>query len=277
MTRYLPSPRGVLSVLALVCAGSAAAQESSRPASGADILVSVGRDTIAAPDTVRPGWNRLRVEEADAGHIVVVFRLSPTSSSGEVKAFLAALDSSPATPRSGVAMGGPEVGEVGEVIVKLLPGRYLLACVRAGSDGHRHANAGEAKVLVVRKGGADAAHASPPRFTQRVRMLDFAYQGGETWTAGPQIIRVENAGRQDHQLRIVQLKAGSTMSDWMTAARPGQHGKAVVGIARMGPGEVAYLPVDLPAGTYVAHCLVTDPATGRQHIQMGMLRSITIK
>ena len=268
---------GVLVTLALHTAIVAHAQEAARPAPAPDILVSVARDTIAAPDTVNPGWNRLRVEEDGAGHIVVIFRLSSAASAAEVKSFLIAFDTAASTPKSGVAMGGPEVGDVGEVIVNLTPGRYVIGCVRSGTDGHRHAATGEAKVLVVRKKKPDLAHASPPRVARHVRLLDFAFQADDTWPAGPQIIRVENAGHQDHQLRLVRLREGSTMSDWMTAKQPGQLGKAIAGMARIGPGEVAYLPADLPAGTYVAHCLVTDPATGRQHVQLGMLRSITIK
>jgi hypothetical protein len=153
----------------------------------------------------------------------------------------------------------------------------VLGCVHRGRDKHRHISSGESKSLVVPESAEDSMHASAPRATQVVRMTDFAYMTPERWTAGSHMLRVENTGTQDHQLRLVRLRTGSSMKDWMTADDPDTRGTAVAGMARMGPGEVAYLPVDLPAGSYVAYCLVTDPATRRQHVELGMLRSIQLE
>ena len=41
----------------------------------ADVAVTVRAGTITAPDSVSPGWRRVRVDETDGEHIVVVFRL----------------------------------------------------------------------------------------------------------------------------------------------------------------------------------------------------------
>ncbi|MEO7521459.1 MAG: hypothetical protein ABIW79_06540, partial [Gemmatimonas sp.] len=142
---------------------------------------------------------------------------------------------------------------------------------------HRHASSGESKVVVVLQTSVDSTIASPPRSTQVVRMMDFAYAGPEHWSSGSHVLRIENAGRQDHQMRLVRLKAGSSIKDWMTADDPDTQGTAVAGIARMGSAEVAYLPVELLAGSYVIYCLVTDPATRRPHIELGMLRSIQVE
>jgi hypothetical protein len=91
------------------------------------------------------------------------------------------------------------------------------------------------------------------------------------------MLRVENAGTQDHQLRLARLRSGASLQDWMKAPNPGLLAQAVAGVARMGPGAVAYLPVELSAGSYVAYCLVTDPASGREHVLMGMLRAIHVR
>ena len=48
-------------------------------------------------------------------------------------------------------------------------------------------------------------------------------------------------------------------------------------MARLGPGAIAYLPVELSPGEYVLYCLVSDPATGRPHIELGMFRSIQVQ
>ena len=270
--------------LAAVAAGAALAacapRDEGAPVAApppSDLVVSVRRGAVAAPDTVSAGWARLRVEEDGGGHIVVAFRLREPATDGALAAFVAALDTARATPPAAVALGGPEVGDTGEVVVRLDAGHHVIACVRRGDDGHRHASAGEARLLVVAAPAAGGVARAAPAATQEVPMADFAYVGDDRWPSGPQVLRVANDGRQDHQLRIVRLRDGSTMKDWMEAEDPDDHATAVAGVARLGPGGVAYLPVELAAGSYVAYCLVPDAASGRLHVEMGMLRAITVE
>lgn len=237
-----------------------------------DLLVTVRQGAVSAPDSVAAGWLKLRVEEDGTGHILVVFRLPDSAALGDVAAFLAALDTAGATPATGLALGGPEIGDTGEVVIQLTKGRYLLGCVTRGPDRHRHASTGEAKMMRVTEGTSPA-----PRATQNVPMVDFAYIVPERWTAGAHLLRVENRGRQDHQLRLVRLRDGSSMTTWMHAGEPDQHVVPVAGVARLGPGAVAYLPVELPRGGYLLYCLIPDPASGRPHVEMGMLRSIQVE
>ncbi len=51
---------------------------------------------------------------------------------------------------------------------------------------------------------------------------------------------------------------------------------AITGMARVDAGEVAYLPVDLASGNYIAYCLVADAVTKRPHMELGMLRAIRV-
>jgi hypothetical protein len=67
------------------------------------------------------------------------------------------------------------------------------------------------------------------------------------------------------------------LSDWLEAEEPGDVATSVAGLARLGPGQAAYLPVDLPPGRYVMHCLVADPASGQPHVELGMLRAIEVE
>ena len=259
---------------ALAACGDAARTKAIAPA---DVQVTVRTGAITAPDSVRPGWTRVRVEEAEDAHIVVVFRLPATTTPGEVTAFVAALDTAPGTPRPGVAIGGPEVGARGDVIVHLTPGVYVLACVRRGDDGHRHAITGESTVLQVRSAtAADSAFAAPPPSTQAVRLVDFAFVGPDHWAPGAQLLRIENTGKQDHQLRLARLRDGASLQAWMAADDPEAVATTVGGMARVGSGEVAYLPVDVTPGTYIAYCLVADMTTKRPHVALGMLRAIQV-
>ena len=108
-------------------------------------------------------------------------------------------------------------------------------------------------------------------------MVDFAYIVPERWAAGSHMLRVQNRGRQDHQLRLVRLREGSSVTTWMNAGEPDQHVVPVAGVARLGAGAVAYLPVELPRGGYLLYCLIPDPVSGRPHIERGMLRSIQVE
>ncbi|QJR37618.1 hypothetical protein [Gemmatimonas groenlandica] len=244
---------------------------------GADVPVTVRAGAIVAPDSVRPGWARVRVNETDGEHIVVVFRLPASTTAADVPTFVAALDTAPATPRPGVALGGPEVGSRGDVIVHLTPGVYVLACVRRGDDGHRHAYGGESRIMHVRAGqAADSMMAAPPPSTQTVRLIDFAFVGPDHWAPGVQLLRIENTGPQDHQIRLARVRDGASVQAWMAADDPDTVATTIAGMARVGAGEVAYLPIDLIPGTYIAYCLVADAATKRPHVELGMLRTIHV-
>lgn len=243
----------------------------------ADVTFSVSGGAITGPDSVDPGWARVRVNEDGAGHRVVIFRLAESMTDSELTTLLAAIDTATATPAPALALGGPEVGDSGDVVIELTPGRYVLGCVVRAADGHRHVNIGEAKMLRVTNARVAAGRAAPPRATQDVQMVDFAYVGPERWTAGSHMLRVHNGGQQDHLLILARLRPGSSLKDWLDANDSGDVATSIAGVARLGPGAVAYLPVQLQAGAYVAYCLVTDPKSGRQHVQLGMLRAIQVE
>ena len=264
-------------LLLAACGREDAVPDAATPG---ELLVSVRSGAIAAPDTVAPGWTRLRVAEDGGGHIVVLYRLADGAGAVGLSAFVAALGGA-ATPAGAVALGGPEVGDSGEVIVELTPGRYALGCVRKGEDGHRHAATGEARLLVVRdEASAGSAHTAAmpaaPQATQEVPMTDFAYVGPDRWPAGRHVLAVRNGGAQDHQLRLARLRPGATLRDWMEADDPGQVATDVAGVARLGAGQTAYLPVELSPGEYVAYCLVPDPRSGEPHVMLGMFRAIHV-
>lgn len=248
----------------------------------AGLIVEAARGALQAPDTVRAGWTRVALAPSDARHIVVVFRLPGPMRDDTLTAWLAALDTLPVTPAPAVAMGGPEMGARNAVHISLTPGHYLLACVTRGDDGHRHAHGGEHRRLTV-VGNADdtngdtAARADSLVATQTLRLVDFAYVGPEQWTAGAHLVRLENTGAQDHQLRLVRLREGATVQAWMAADDPDTLAAPVAGMARMGPGTVAYLPLTLEPGRYVAYCLVGDAASRRPHVELGMLRAIEVR
>jgi hypothetical protein len=124
---------------------------------------------------------------------------------------------------------------------------------------------------------ARSGAATPPEATLHVGMTEFAFTGVDQWPSGSQLLRVENTGEQDHQLRLERFKPGRTLEEWLNVDDPGQLVIPVAGVARMGPGTVAYLPLDLEPGDYLLYCLIPDRATGRLHVGMGMMRAIRVR
>jgi len=263
--------RVLVASAALLAACGACSRRAEEPPT---LTVTVAGGAISAPDSVRASWTRLRVEEDGQGHLVELFRIPGELPDAAVAALRAAMDTAHATPRGMVAVGSPEVGDTGEVVLRLTPGRYLLGCVRRGTDGHRHLAGGEWKTIDVIAGDADARE---PVATQEVGMGDFAFSGPGAWRPGRQMVAVVNRGRQDHQLRIDRLHPGVTLQSWLAAAETASVSTPVAGAARMGPGLTVYLPLTLERGEYVFYCLIPDPASGKPHVMLGMVRGLKVE
>lgn len=259
----------VMGALLLVSSGCRERPEPTIPS----IVVTVAPGQVSAPDTVRPGWSRLRVEETGGGHIVVVFRLPDETVSSDLPSFLAALDTARMTPEGALALGGPEIGEVGEIVLDLTPGVYVLACLLRGDDGHRHAMAGEVRMVHVAGQRHDA---EPPGDAIMLSMRDFIYYTDAPWPAGAQTLHVINDGREDHQLRIDRLDAGVTLNDWLRADDKSTVAEPFAGVARTSPGQAAYLPVLLEPGTYVLYCLIPAARSDAIHAEIGMIRAVVV-
>ncbi len=262
---------GLLIVIALLLVACTSVPPTPPPAS---FLVTVNDGDIAAPDTVAAGWQTMRVEEDGAGHILVAYRLNGNTAAEGVSAFLAALDTARITPPQAVAIGGPEIGDSGDVVVNMTPGTYVLACVRRHEDGHRHASKGEWQVVEA----VGPAQVEPPVDSViDVSMADFAYVTQVPWHSGERMLKVVNVGREDHQLRIDRLHAGATPQGWLAADDRSQLAEPIAGVARTGPGQTVYLPMHLSPGTYVLYCLVPSAATGEPHAMLGMIRAVAVE
>ncbi len=315
--RYAHAPLGVAwCLLAVSCADqpkSAAARDASArdsvaaaPAvsettSGTDestyapVVVSIRGGTLFAPSAIDAGWHRLHVTAEVGSHIVVAYRVPSSADAADVAALMSVIDTARATPAYARAMGGVEGSAGGDVILAFTPGRYVLACLSRGDDDHRHAAKGEYTTFTVTDAGTEStARAPEPQATAQLGLVDFAYTGPDVWTAptianrnantrgtpdsiATYMLRVENTGRQDHQVRIERLLNGATLRTWLAADDRANISRYVAGIARMGTGAVAYLPLRLAPGTYVVYCLVPDAGSRTPHIELGMLREVTVR
>ena len=277
----IPTRMALLGAVACAACGPDAPDDRAGTADTAprigSLLAVVRPGSIEAPDSAAAGWTRLRLVSPERGHNLIVMRLDSTDPAA-IARLRAALDTARGTPAGALALGGPEgpprPGDTSEVIVRLTPGRHALACLMRNATGHRHAGEGEWRDLVVT---GDPVPAREPEATVTVTMIDFAFGGPAEWQAGPHLVRAVNDGAQDHLFILHRLNDGVTLRQWIDAEKPGQLSQRVGGLARTGPGQAAYFPAALSPGTYVLVCLIPDAASGRAHVELGMLREIRVR
>jgi len=112
---------------------------------------------------------------------------------------------------------------------------------------------------------------------------DYAFTAPDTLGAGPTVISLQNAGTVRHELVILWLKEGRTLSEYIKAGtleerRALQAG--VVGLIIAWPGEAApgRILTDLQKGRdYVLICTLQDAPDKPPHARLGMVRLLHVK
>jgi hypothetical protein len=107
---------------------------------------------------------------------------------------------------------------------------------------------------------------------------DYAFEAADTVAAGPITIRLHNAGQDFHEVALVRLTGGHTLSDVahaMEARQPAPWAAELGGVAAVAPGDDASVTLDAPAGSYVVICGVPD-AHGTPHAMKGMMRALVV-
>lgn len=246
--------------------------EAAKPMAVAVVQMRDGQ--LEAPDTLPAGTIRFRLVRPDTSrHNLVVFALPPHV---DPASFAKSLDLAPETPAPGVALGGLEIppapGDTIDAFITLEPGRYLLGCMLRGFAASRHVSAGEWRLLIVNPSTGDA----PPAATIELGLTDFAFQSEERWPAGDQMIRISNIGNQEHIVLFDRLDPGHTMADWIAAKGDAPWSHSLGGLSRLGAGKSAILPLRLVPGKYILTCLFIDPKSGKPHVELGMMREITV-
>jgi hypothetical protein len=230
------------------------------------------KGAMEGPDAAAAGWAQLHQEVGEARHILVAFTLPRGV---EPAVFAAALDTAVATPLGAAALGGSET-PASDAIIELESGRVLVGCMSRDSAGIRHASQGEWHVVNVRARPSPAAMLAPSNVKIDVALGDFAFITAPRWPSGSQLVQVRNTGREDHLMLIARLHPGATMLDFFAAEGTNRVADPAIGISRMSAGRTGFLPMNLQPGRYVLYCLITDPATKKSHVDLGMLREIEV-
>jgi hypothetical protein len=180
--------------------------------------------------------------------------------------------------------GGPNLVAPGgsqTVVVNLPPGRYVALCFVPTADGTTHFMKGMYHFFTVAKTSASVLRGQLTA-TGTFGLRDFAFAtplGGVP--SGQTTIKVVNQGAQPHELVLVHLAAGKTVQDmitWVHASAPLSAAPFTPagGMGVIAPGTTSWMLLNLRPGEYVAYCYVLDPATGKRHVNLGMISPFTV-
>jgi hypothetical protein len=234
-----------------------------------------------SPDTIEAGLVTLEFENiGKEDHHLQLARLNDGVT---FEQFVSALQTESSAALALVeTVGGVGVIQPGvtqSVIVNLQkPGLYVALCILPNAEGIPHLALGMIKPIEVI--APENVSAETPEADLEVHMLDFGYDLPSQINAGKQTWEVFNAGVQPHELLIGKLKDGKTISDVMTHLQNGEQGDAPYafqgGAQGMATGYSNFVELDLAVGEYVALCFIPDPATGKPHFALGMVRPFTV-
>ena len=245
-----------------------------------------------APDTIAAGFTTFRlVNNSDQIHMAQLIRLEPGRTMDEyIEAYSESFRTRGPRPQWATRVGGPGAAPphgTSNATQYLEPGRYLWVCnVNPPPDRIPHVMKRMAKAFVVRAAGATTPARTPPASDVVIQLIDFGFTVSPTLAPGRHTIRVENAGREPHEIGLMKLAPGTTedsvrkVRDWMQnpdGPPPASVSAAslVGGISSLAAGGEAYFEADLTTGDYVLFCFVTAP-DGRPHTAHGMVQHIRI-
>jgi hypothetical protein len=176
-------------------------------------------------------------------------------------------------------VGGPSLidpGQTARVTLNLEPGAYALLCLVPDAEGIPHLAHGMARPLTIT---GDAAPQPEPQADLTISMADFQYTMPTQVGAGPQTWKVANDGPQPHELVLHKLAPGKTAEDVIAffhtpqGQPPFTNAGGMQGLPQAGEG---WVHLDLAPGAYVAICYIPDPISGKRHMDLGMVKTLTV-
>jgi hypothetical protein len=254
---------------------------SAVAAADTHVVTVVAKDfSFDAPTQIPGGVTAVRlINQGHELHHVVFIRLDD----GKTPADLAAAINKPGPPPSWAKdAGGPNgtvPGGTSNATVILEPGNYVLVCFIAGTDNVPHMAKGMVRPLTVTASNGASGSASEPTADITLGLTEYSFAFAPVPTSGGHTIRVDNNGKQDHEIVLVRITPGKTVADlmaWLDKPAGPPPADLLGGISPMAPGRHAYFTADLTPGSYAAMCFVGDYADGKPHIAHGMIKPFTV-
>jgi hypothetical protein len=278
----LGRPVGIAALVAAVFAGcrSQPKQPGDAATPPAHVATFVATDyRFDGPSRIPAGATLFQLDNrGKEPHHLAIARLEQGRTYDTLLAALKRTGPPPAWVR---VVGGPNaIGPGGQsnATLELAPGSYAIACFIPSNDGVPHIAKGMIRELTVTPEEGKSAPMGPADVV--IKLNEYSFDLSEPLVAGKQIIRVENEGKQDHELVLARLAPGKTMADVEAWEKGGEKGPLPLtllgGMAPLGPEQHGQFSQTLEPGGYVLLCFVPDSKDGKAHVVHGMMKPVTV-
>ena len=248
-----------------------------------EIRIDAADYAYTVPESIPSGWVRVILTNSGAEpHHVQFLRLNEGVTFEQFQEALA-LGEGPALAVVQQMGGVGAIAPTGsaQAVLNLTAGEYVILCfVPSPSDHVPHLAKGMLQYVKV-EAAPSSALADEPSAEITVKLADFLFDMPETLPAGETVIKVVNNGPEAHEMNLLRLAEGKTLSDVMAYLSDPQGPPPflpVGGINGLNPGLSGYLEYDFTPGKYIAICNIPSPAnTGMPHSQLGMIKEITVR
>lgn len=172
----------------------------------------------------------------------------------------------------------PAPKEYSNVTTRLTPGNYAVLCFvdAGGSPPHFMKGMYRAFKVVPSKNVASA-----PATDLTIDTFDYGFKLSKPLTAGSHQIRVTDTGKQVHEIELIQLAPGKSISDMMAwiggPMKTPPPGKPMGGVVDIAPGQQASFNVNLTRGQWGLICFEPDTKDGKPHFMHGMVTQVAVK
>ena len=273
-----------LALLALTSLGALLLADRAVPvpsavAAGGDkaiprVTITVRESAIDVPATVPTGL--VAVTFQNAGRLPLFAPLAGLNAGvtvAEVRTAILADDFAAFTrlvTAVGSALGTPP-GQSQEVVLNLQPGIYVYFTF-----------AEEGPTIATFQAMPPPAATEPPQAAGEIVMGDFFFRA-PTIPAGTQTFQVTNTGQQFHHMIVARLALGVTLAEVFAMEEAGtdplEAGLVMLvnGLSELSPGQAAWPTLSFTPGNYAMVCFVEDPATGQEHVELGMFLEFTVR
>ncbi len=263
--------------------GALALFATAAGAQGRAVTITASNYSFEAPDTIAAGVTTFQlVNRGPEMHHMQIIRLDQ----GRTFVDLQAAMKNPGPPPAWVTfIGGPNAGvpdgkSAVSVTASLKPGSYVMLCFIPSPDGQMHVMKGMVRPFIVAAGAA-ITQAGLPKPDAVITLYDYNFDLDQPLTAGHRTILFKNTATQSHEAFITKLAPGATPKAFVEWLKAGMKGPPPVmpagGIVGLSPGQENMLTIDVDAGEYALYCFVPDSKDGKEHVEHGMFKQITVK
>jgi hypothetical protein len=183
-------------------------------------------------------------------------------------------------PAWAVSAGGPNAAAPSgssQASFMLAPGNYAMLCFIPSPDHVPHIGKGMVRPLTVT--AVENVSNTMPQSDNTITMTEYAFNLSAPLAAGIHTLRVDNQGKQDHELLLLRLAPGKTLNDvvaWVDNQVGPPPADPLGGLTDLPNGADGFFTVNLTPGHYALVCFVPDAKDGKPHAAHGMTKEFTI-